>query len=231
MSLLECPFCKNPDLFNADFSDLSETADRVSARGSFWKRIENREYPAWPIPVIRRDLDGLHSKVLIGVDHFGPRWQALTVNILGCDFDVRPQMPPVPLFGITTTHGFKDSYILWNACTITHDDFHFVVNVHWWPSHDRLFTVEGFDFDNTKARDALNVALSLFARGRGKPSEYFPSNKQFFESLKAAVIRRYDAGIPPKRILAIDIGRRLRRAKQKSRRDSDSRQSPCGLGN
>ena len=207
MSSLECPFCKDPGLFHIDFSDLPDDPYPVAAKGQFWKRIQNDVYPRWPIPGRRRDLEGLHSLTLIGSDHFAPRWELLTVEILGTDFLDKPAMPPIPLFGVTSIGDV--SFILWHACKITHKDFSFVVNVHWWPSHGRIFTVEKFDFESTKAREALSVVLSMFAKGRGKPSEYFQSNKQFFEALKAAVMRRHDEGTPAKFIQAIEIAEEL----------------------
>lgn len=209
MNTLECPFCKNPKLFYADFSESPEQPELVAARGQFWKRIKNDRYPAWPIPTIRRDLNGLHSKLLVGRNHFAPKWEPLTVELLGCDFTDKPEMPPVPLFGMSTMRGFGTSYILWNACRITHDGFSFVVNLHWWPGHGRVFTVEKFDFDDTAARSALDTALSLFAPGRGKPSEYFKNNKQFFDAINLAVMRRYDEGVSPDDILETEIAEEL----------------------
>jgi len=206
----QCPFCQNFDLFHADFSDSeSRLQTGLSARGRFFKRIQNELYPRWPIPIVRRDLDGLHSKLVLGRDHFGPKWQPLTVEILGCDFTEKPHMPPVPLFSMDVRHGFENTYTLFHACRITHEGFSFVLNLHWWPTHGRIFTVENFDFESTEARLALNTALSLFARGRGKPSEYFQNNKQFYDAIKAAVMRRYDEGMSAKRILAIDIAEEL----------------------
>jgi hypothetical protein len=182
----------------------------MAARGQFWKRIQNDRYPAWPIPAIRREINDLHSKLLVGKDHFAPRWQPLTVEVLGCNFTDKPQMPPVPLFGMSTRRGLATaSYILWNACRISHEEFSFVVNLHWWPSHGRVFTVETFDFDSTAARSALNTALSLFALGRGKPSEYFKNNKEFFEALKLAIMQRYEAGVSPSDILESEIAEEL----------------------
>jgi hypothetical protein len=84
-----------------------------------------------------------------------------------------------------------------------------VVNLHWWPSHERVFTVEKFDFDSTPTRAALDTALSLFAPGRGKPSEYFKSNKQFFDAIRLSVMRRYDQGVAPESITEVEIAEEL----------------------
>jgi hypothetical protein len=211
VSVLECAFCENPKLFHADFSDSATTTETVYARGHFWKRIKNEQYPLWPIPAIRRASGDLHSKILIGKDHFASRWRLLTVEVLGYSLADKPQTPPVPLFGMTkiTPYGSDATYILWNACKITHEEFSFVVNLHWWPSHGRIFTVEKFDFDSAAARAALSLALSIFGPGRGKPSEYFTNNKQFYEAIKLAVIQRYDAGVAPDDILEIEIAKEL----------------------
>lgn len=207
---VQCPFCQNPELFHADFSfSASRSELGLSSRGRFFKRLQNEPGRLWPIPIVQRELDGLHSKLVVGRDHFAPKWQPLTVEILGCEFTEKPHMPPVPLFGMDTRRGFETTYTLWHACRITHEGFSFVLNLHWWPTHGRIFTVEEFDFETTEARSALNTALSLFARGRGKPSEYFQNNKQFFETIRAAVMRRYDEGTPTKKILAIDIAEEL----------------------
>ena len=211
MNVLECAFCENPRLFHTDFSQSATTTEHVSALGHFWKRIKNDQYPAWPIPLIRRANGDLYSKTLIGKDHFASRWQPLTIDLLGYNLADKPQMPPVPLFGMTTTTPYESdtTYILWNACKITHEEFSFAVNLHWWPSHGRVFTVEKFDFDSAAARSALNLALSIFAPGRGKPSEYFTNNKQFFEAIKLAVMQRHNAGVALGDILEIEIAKEL----------------------
>ena len=208
--LVACPFCQSPNLFHTDFSDSVNRSELVAARGRFWKRIQNDHYPTWPIPAIRRDNGkGVHSKLLLGKDHFASKWQPLSVEILGCDFTAKPKMPPQPLFGIGIIRGIETSYILWNACRITHEEFSFVINLHWWPSHGRVFTVEQFDFESTAARSALDTALSLFAPGRGKPSEYFKNNKQFYEAIRLAVMRRYDEGVSPDAIRETDLAEEL----------------------
>ena len=210
VNALKCAFCENPRLFQTDFSNSQVKTEIVSARGQFWKRIQNDRYPAWLTPAVGRENGDVHSKLLIGKDHFGPRWQLLTVEILGYNLTDKPPMPPIPLFGVTSTRGLETvSYILWNACRITHEEFSFVVNLHWWPSHERVFTVEKFDFEDTAARSALNTALSLFAPGRGKPSEYFKNNKQFFDAIRVAVMRRYDEGVAPESITEIEIAEEL----------------------
>ena len=210
MNVLECAFCENPRLFHTDFSHSTITTEIVSARGHFWKRIKNDQYPAWPIPTIRRANGDLQSKTLIGKDHFSSRWRLLTIDLLGYNLTVKPPMPPVPLFGMNSIKRESGAiYTLWNACKITHEEFSFVVNLHWWPSHDRVFTVENLDFDSTAARSALNLALSIFAPGRGKPSEYFTNNKQFFEAIKLAVMQRHDAGKALSDILEIEIAKEL----------------------
>lgn len=205
---LQCAYCENPKLFQVDFStpDYESRDIGIAAQGHFLKRIKNDDYPAWPVPVIFRGVGSLHSKMLIGRDHFAQKWQSFNVEILGSDLTERPPMPPLPLFGLTkTTTPDRISYILWNACRITHEEFGLVINLHWWPSHGRVFSVENLDFDNTAARSALNTGLSFFSRGRRRPTEYFDSNKEFFEQLKDIVMLRYDSGLSPAKILEADI--------------------------
>src|SRR5260370_5158823 len=92
-------------------------------------------------------------------------------------------------------------YILWNACRITNEEFEFVVKLHWWPNHDRFFSVDRFRFDSAVEAAALRDALSMLSHGRGrKPSEYFTSNKEFLTHLNAAVLNCAGNGRIPSQI-------------------------------
>jgi hypothetical protein len=196
-----------PELWDTDFSDSSETTGLgIAARGHFLKRIPNPHYPAWPISCIFRQKDDQHAKLLLGREHFGPKWAQFNVEILGLAMPVRPPMPPVPLFGLTHTYSSLNEeatsrYILWNACRIKSEHFEFVIKLHWWPNHDRIFSVDHFRFESAAEAAALRDALSIFSHGRGrKPSEYFTSNKQFLTHLNTAVLDSHGDGRIPSQI-------------------------------
>jgi len=201
---LQCRYCTKPELWDVDFSDCTEEKYAgIAARGHFLKRIDNPHYPAWPIQCVFRQKDHQHSKLLIGRDHFGPKWHEFNVEILGLTLTHWPPMPPQPLFGMTrrSSPGDKDSYILWNACRVTSEQFEFVIKLHWWPSHDRTFTVDHFRFGSATEAQALRDALSIFSQGRGrKPSEYFTSNKEFLTHLNAAVLTNCSKGRNPSQL-------------------------------
>jgi hypothetical protein len=206
----QCEYCAKPALWEADFSDCTEERyGGIAARGHFLKRIENPHYPVWPVQCIFRQKGNQHSKLLIGREHFGSKWHQFNVEILGLTFPNWPPMPPEPLFGVTRsfTPGVGYSYILWNACKITSEQFEFVVKLHWWPNHDRRFIVDRFHFDSAAEAAALNDALLIFSRGRGRrPMEYFTSNKEFNEQFKSAVIKSFEnRGIPTQIEIAEDL--------------------------
>jgi hypothetical protein len=222
-----CYYCSKPELWDVDFSDCAEEKHAgIAARGHFLKRIANPHYPAWPIQCIFRQKGDQHSKLLLGRDHFAPRWSRFSVEILGFGgLTDRPAMPPVPLFGIDHSYSkmnksLTSRFTLWNACRIKHEQFDFVVKLHWSAEHDRIFSVDGFRFDGAAETDALRDALSIFAPGRGrKPSEYFTSNKHFLTVLNATVMKsHWDGRIPTQMEIAValfpesqDSARELRR--------------------
>jgi len=213
------------ELLNIDFSGCAESFEmELAARGHFLKRIRNPHYPLWPIKLIARQKGGQYSKLLVSREHFAPGWQQFSVEILGLALNGRPAMPPLPLFGMSTTGPLvkvegtdywvqdeeRTNYILWNACRITHEGFGFVIKLHWWPDHGRVFTVENLEFDDVTAVAALKKGLSIFSRGRGrKPRENFTSNKQFLSSLNDAIMRRHNAGFAPADIREVDIAEDL----------------------
>ena len=222
---LACNYCANIELLNIVFSDCEESFETgLAARGHFLKRIKNLHYPAWPVKLIVRQKEGHHSKLVIGRDHFGLTWQEFNVEILGLSLDKRPEMPPIPFFGISTTGPLvkaegtdywvrdkeRTKYVLWNACRITHERFSFIIKLHWWPDHGRVFMVERLDFDDVKAFAALKTGLSMFSRGRGrKPNQNYTSNKHFLSALNEAIIRRHEAGFGNKEIREVEIAEDL----------------------
>lgn len=163
-----CRYCSRPELWDVDFSNCAEHKESgIAARGHFLKRIKNPHYPAWPIQCIFRQKGDQHSKLLLGKDHFARKWDPLDVEILGLGgLTDHPPMPPVPLFGITHSYSplnkaMTSRYILWNACRIKHQEFDFVIKLHWWPDHNRIFSVEGLRFDSAAEADVLRDALSI----------------------------------------------------------------------
>jgi hypothetical protein len=208
-----CPYCSKPKLLDVDFSGLPESERTgLGARGHFLKRIKNPHYPAWPVKFTYRQKGNQHSKLLEGQKHFGKKWIQLDVEILGLFFTEKPPMPPVPLFGITNKYSLpkkkeNTTHILWNACRIKDKRFDFIVKLHWWPTHERIFTVERFSFDGADEAAALMNALSIFGRGRGrKPTEYFTSNKHFLTNLNAAVLESHARGrFPSEMEIAIEL--------------------------
>lgn len=104
MNDLGCNYCSNMELFNIDFSGCAESSEMgLAARGHFLKKIRNPHYPAWPIDVIARQNGQQYSKRLVGKEHFAPGWQHFNVEILGLALAGKPSMPPLPLFGLSTT--------------------------------------------------------------------------------------------------------------------------------
>jgi hypothetical protein len=201
---VRCPYCSTPQLWNVDFTASPATRESgIAARGHFLKRITNPHYPAWPLPLICREAGNQHSKLVLGHEHFAHKWKDVDVEILGLSFDLKPPMPPLPLFGMTAKYSPRRkretrTYILWNACRITHKGFDFVIKLHWWPDHKSIFCVEKFAFEGAKEMGALTTALSIFSPGRGrKPTEYFTSNKHFLVNLKAAIIDTHSQGRVP----------------------------------
>ncbi len=193
---LQCPYCLNPGLLDTDFSDCPIDSYRpgVKARGQFWRQLAERPKLVWPTTFETKRHD--HQLVFtIGKENFSPKYQSFMVEVLGLDFETEPPLPSSPFFFRShTTHnygteGARESYILFNACRIADSVTSLKVKLHWWPSHNRIFSVENFDFQSASSAEVLKLALSFFSSGRGRPTEHFTNTAEFSTALKDAILR------------------------------------------
>jgi DNA-binding transcriptional regulator YiaG len=175
-----CPYCANPDLFNAQ----SEQGGRalvggiVNMRGKYWQRPSNRHASLRTFPeFIYKEQRRFRIE---GKKEFIKRFQGFNVEVIGLELVIMPIMSEGPGFHQAMPAGFdrmtneervKTPLRFYNACRITHEKTQIVLDAHAWSTHGLLMTFRNLPTSPTKETEAvLRLLLDFFkAETRGAP--------------------------------------------------------------
>ncbi|GEM_PF-6720677 len=203
----ECPFCKNKNIFETDFSKYDKRGRVMfSVKEQLWdeniikkiikNRIEHEKKRRGMAPEIRRlkkktvlvhpgvfesQIVGHYHHVLIKSDYVADRWKDFRIEIYGITLSYDPPIPSVPLF-------WANEKTIYAGAKITHKTSGVKVLVHWWHTHGIIVT----DVD-VNSLDTLKTSLSLFSRGMGRPLEHFSNNQEFNEVLENAIKAKFES--------------------------------------
>jgi len=175
-----CPYCANPDLFNAPSEPGGRALGRaiVNLRGKYWQRSSNRQASLRSFPeFIHQDQRRFRIE---GKKEFIERFQGFNVEVIGLELVIMPTMSEGPGFHQAIPAGFdrmtgeerkKTPLRFYNACRITHEKTRIVLDAHAWSTHGLLLTFRHLPTAPTKETEAvLRLLLDFFkAETRGAP--------------------------------------------------------------
>ncbi len=100
------------------------------------------------------------------------QWSDFTIEILGVKFDEEPPMPPSDQFFSLGKESEYDcagrtskvNWYLFSIYRITHKKSDIAIDVHWWPEHGRVITIQDLPAAGPTNTDLeiINEALKLF---------------------------------------------------------------------
>ena len=109
--------------------------------------------------------------ITITGDDLAEAWSDLTIELLGVKFLEEPPYPPPDQFFKMSGESYYDgesagrhTWYLYNIYRISNKKINLVIDVHWWPDHGRVVTIQDFDPAGASVADIqmINDALKLF---------------------------------------------------------------------
>ncbi|MDT7807311.1 MAG: hypothetical protein QOJ70_1124 [Acidobacteriota bacterium] len=177
-----CPYCVNPRLFQEVLAmkpDEKNIATHPQRIGPYW-RVMPRLRADWSFegmagtPTTRGDF----WLITYTGDEFAERLKDFTAYMIGQEVETKPSQAPGPFLASSMDrlkHGAAWRYGLYFAVRITHPQTKIAVDLHWWPTHERMVTLRDVPDEGATPRDLRLVAEALkFVRveTRGRPGGF-----------------------------------------------------------
>jgi hypothetical protein len=173
-----CPYCASPDLFQEVFAmDSTETIRASSIRvGPYW-RVD----PRYPLGINATQIENSYGKYRIRTiteKNLNEQYAGFTTYLLGVRAQHTWADRPGPFFHQTTStpdgrpEDGRWRWILFFAFRMRHKKCDVLIDVHWWPSHNRIVTMRNIPNEGLQPNDvrSINSALKLLRKEtRGGP--------------------------------------------------------------
>jgi hypothetical protein len=186
-----CPYCSNPN-YLAGFTKGRAKKVQVAIPS----RRRQERFWADDIPKgqhyfvhVETEQRGEYLRIILEAENFTQRWHDFTVEVFGVESVDEPILardserviadPPAPFFFLTATFrgdGKGFNYQQFFICRVTHKLSNVELIVHWWPTHGRLFNMQG-SLSPEETNEDLAVAAEVMeffrveARGEPKVTE------------------------------------------------------------
>jgi hypothetical protein len=170
--VVPCPYCSDLNIFEKAFATPIERSETA-----WLPRVRN----IWRAAPDASNLIKLKEKEVIRGDYriitvtghdLAEQLDDFTIEILGVRFIEEPPFPPPDQFfkqggEVHYDHHAKTEkqfWFLYNIYRVTHSKTDLVVDVHWWPEHGRIVTIQDFSAAGASATEiqVINETLKLF---------------------------------------------------------------------
>lgn len=176
---LKCPYCLDPNIFEKAFAARSEGSENAYIRRvrKIWRSKSDNDGEVVTLKE-KAVTRGAYKIITITGDDLIDQWSDFRIEILGVKFSKEPPLPPPDQFFGESKESYyshttqRHLWWLYNILRITHSNSDVAIDVHWWPEHGRIVTIQDLPPagpTNTEL-EIINEAVKLFrveTRGRG----------------------------------------------------------------